>query len=507
MNARVMAAPAQTTDSHLWKRLDGLLHRNDEASQRLETWAGRQETADAPLTALLCKQIKTLATQIHKLKAEAEAFCLNTDNGVPPDYVAPLPNSLELALHHAKLRLSKTLELLDFHMKEKRRGPDGALNALFASKFILHYNNHYDPGASSYWNEDKLLRVGLEMKGLANELVHGSDPGRIEPLWARMIDCYEQFRPRYVHTYETLAETPYLVDSAGKVFSGSSGVVQKVIHRRRREALAMKTFPNVFAAKDVTKILREVGILEVSSHKNIVRLIECFRTEDEDQSLHLVMAPWAPYTVLNFLHSSDIARGKRCPWFKVGTSKSDSCIYRIMYELADAVGYLHSLSIKHKDLKPENILLHGEGGDQITPLVTDVGVSKIYVPGGPTNYKDSTYEYLAPEQHEMKESTLKSDVWQLGCCFAELLALAKGGTRAVETLHDSFIRDEEDCACSIATEHDYFMKALAKICLPGNSAQKRAYATVAGMLDPNPLNRINIQVVQGAMAKLPGIRT
>ncbi|KAK0752957.1 kinase-like domain-containing protein [Schizothecium vesticola] len=65
----------------------------------------------------------------------------------------------------------------------------------------------------------------------------------------------------------------------------------------------------------------------------------------------------------------------------------------------------------HKDLKPDNILLLYEGTRHITPVIADVGTSKVYILRARTNYKDSTYEYLAPEQHNMQPSTLRSDIW------------------------------------------------------------------------------------------------
>jgi serine/threonine protein kinase len=214
----------------------------------------------------------------------------------------------------------------------------------------------------------------------------------------------------------------------------------------------MKTFRvrNAFSEKDKKIILRELGILEVCFHKNIVELVEAFSL-DNGRSIRLVMSPWAPCTLATFLQESDMERADRCPWFDPGAAASDHCVFRIMFELADAVSYLHGKKIKHKDLKPDNILLYREGTRHVTPLVTDVGVSKIEIPGGKTKYTDSTYAYLAPEQHNHESSDLRSDIWQLGCCFAELFAVSRGGAAGSLTLHQSFNRD--DSSCCIAMEH------------------------------------------------------
>lgn len=100
--------------------------------------------------------------------------------------------------------------------------------------------------------------------------------------------------------------------------------------------------------------------------------------------MHLAISPWAPYTLHDFLHMPEALRETRCAWFQPGSVESVREIHRIMYELADAVSYLHMNDIKHKDIKPENILLHCEGNAaEITPLITDFGVRKMPRPISP----------------------------------------------------------------------------------------------------------------------------
>ncbi len=282
--------------------------------------------------------------------------------------------------------------------------------------------------------------------------------------------------------------------------------MRKFNHRRTGEALAIKTFSKVFDDETTRKILREIGILQVCSHKNIVQLVEAFRANDDSQSMHLAISPWAPCTLKDFLHMPEHVRATKCPWFQSGSVDSDRTIYRIMYELADAVRYLHANEIKHKDLKPDNILLHHEGdAAKVTPLITDFGVSKMFSKDARTNYVDSTQVYLAPEQLRMESSTLKADVWQLGCCFAHLLALAGGGRLAYDRLLDSYMRSaDRNCTYIIANEHSSFMGALGKICVRGNSAQKRLYGIVACMLDLGPSDRVDIESVCAVLAKVVG---
>ena len=316
----------------------------------------------------------------------------------------------------------------------------------------------------------------------------------------------KQLSPRYIHLYASANEVPYRVDTSATPCPGSYGIVRKVVHDQWEEPLAEKTFQNVFSTAERKKILREVGVLEVCLHPNITAFVEAYEVRDQPHSIHLVMAPWAPYTLLQFLRSSDVSRATKCPWFQPGSTKSDLCICRMMYQIADAVRYLHGLSIKHKDIKPDNILLHHEGTTRITPLIADVGVSKVYRPGAPTDYLKSSYQYLAPEQLKSQESSLKADIWQLGCCFAMLFSVAVGGATALSRLWNSFENTNEDCSCNIAQEHGPFMETFNGICLSKTSSphQRKLYVIVTQMLDLDSSRRIEVGEVMIGLGDLVG---
>lgn len=274
------------------------------------------------------------------------------------------------------------------------------------------------------------------------------------------------------------------------------------MHRKvTNEAFAEKTWGNLFSRKERKVVLDELGVLEVLSHPNIVDLVEAYEIADEPHAINIVMSPWAPFTLHKFLYDTDSDRKQHFTWFEPNTPASDAGIYNIMVQLASAVGHLHLLSIKHKDIKPDNILLHTAGGE-VTPYITDVGVSKVYWRGVKTNYDQSTYSFLSPEQLKHQESSLKSDIWQLGCCFAMILALMRGGQQGVVKLHVSYQRTDETCTCNIAEELLWFMGALNELCSSASARQKHMLWVVTRMLDLDPSSRFDIQMVEREMAKL-----
>src|SRR5688500_18144777 len=95
---------------------------------------------------------------------------------------------------------------------------------------------------------------------------------------------------------------------------------------------------------------------------------------------------------------------------------------RIAREVADALGYAHSLGVIHRDVKPENILLQNGHA-----LVADFGIAlAVQQAGGArmtqTGLSLGTPQYMSPEQ-AMGERVIdaRSDVYALGAITYEML--------------------------------------------------------------------------------------
>ncbi|KAH8680780.1 kinase-like domain-containing protein [Xylariales sp. PMI_506] len=290
--------------------------------------------------------------------------------------------------------------------------------------------------------------------------------------------------------FQNVDEVPYVIDNPEESVSGSNCVVHKATCRNTREIYAVKSIQDL----EPELIAEEINILRHCHHANVIRIIDAYQVGDRHDTVNIVTAPWAPYTLEKFVDQKDWKRGEQCPWFHFNYHASDRIIINILLGIALGVGYLHAQSIKHKDIKPANILLfHPDSELLVQPIVTDVGISKVYKQGDTTKHTNSTYQYLAPEQTAKVESSLRSDIWQLGCCFALVLAVWSGGDAAVTRLWNSVTEGER--SCQISRERQHFLKALDFICCRGNPPRRQVYEITKRMLAEEPCERPDIHEV------------
>ncbi|KAH6694066.1 kinase-like domain-containing protein [Plectosphaerella plurivora] len=317
-------------------------------------------------------------------------------------------------------------------------------------------------------------------------------PPAMEPAFSGLVTLIvEQSKPCYIHEY--FDETPpYQFDNQAPPARGSYGSIRKATSEITKDVAAVKTFDLRLAGNSRSRISREIGILEVCRHPNLIQLLDAYETPDEQ--IHLILKPWAPFTLHTFLAYNDRALTRCCPWFTPGQQTSMNTVLGILCGLADGLHYLHLRSIKHKDINPDNILLHLEDSIRIRPIIADFGTSKVYKFGRSTKYTDSTYSYLAPEQNKKDSSSLKSDVWQLGCCFALTLTRACGGYPALVELEDTYADHSGNIAMNLAQ----FLPTFRRLC----TSMPDVLKLTCSMLEEDPAMRWNIERVRDELDKI-----
>jgi hypothetical protein len=163
-----MAPAAKTKTSTLQAALE-LLAECEDICRRTSIRYGAHHSHEGPMAVLLRQQTKTLEAELHCLTARISGSKPKPDSE-DSEVNAVSPEALR-ALNSTKLRLFELLDLQHFHSREEQEDHDGALNALFARTFILSDCACPDAArASGCCDEDKLTRIGLELKDLLHQV-------------------------------------------------------------------------------------------------------------------------------------------------------------------------------------------------------------------------------------------------------------------------------------------------------------------------------------------------
>ncbi len=93
-------------------------------------------------------------------------------------------------------------------------------------------------------------------------------------------------------------------------------------------------------------------------------------------------------------------------------------VAHLLERMCDALSYAHAHGIIHRDLKPANILMGADGEAK----VADFGVAFTNLAFDSTrNMRVGSPAYMAPEQLEGKQATMKSDVYAVGIMMYKML--------------------------------------------------------------------------------------
>ncbi|KAI9987948.1 hypothetical protein PInf_024205 [Phytophthora infestans] len=191
--------------------------------------------------------------------------------------------------------------------------------------------------------------------------------------------------------------------SLGELGRGAFGVVEKVEHLKTHRHFAMKIVRFESGSKR-HEFEKEMGILRVLHHPNIVRMLETFEV---DHQFFIIMELSPGGTLLERVK----ARNKEYP---------EDEVKDIIRNLASVIQYLHSRNICHRDLKLENILVDTlDNGGHIK--LCDFGASTLFKSGASMRKVLGSVVYMAPEVLEgnYKETC---DMWSLGVIMYMLLS-------------------------------------------------------------------------------------
>lgn len=92
-------------------------------------------------------------------------------------------------------------------------------------------------------------------------------------------------------------------------------------------------------------------------------------------------------------------------------------VAKIVYQIVEAMKYMHEKGIAHRDIKPENILLDAHGNAKLA----DFGWSNYFTSQAKRTTYCGTLDYLAPEMIEKEHKHDHTiDLWAIGILIFEL---------------------------------------------------------------------------------------
>ncbi|KAI8620555.1 kinase-like domain-containing protein [Chytriomyces sp. MP71] len=185
---------------------------------------------------------------------------------------------------------------------------------------------------------------------------------------------------------------------------GSYGRVKLAedLETNRKVALKIINKTSIKKPEHITRIKREVRIMRLLNHPNIVKLYDVAETDKE------------------IILSMEYIEGGELFDFIVANPRLNEKIARkIFRQIISAVDYCHQSSVIHRDLKPENLLLDNERNIKII----DFGFVNLYDPENVLKTFCGSPFYASPEMILGKKYVgPEVDVWSMGVILFALLA-------------------------------------------------------------------------------------
>ncbi|XP_061987085.1 mitogen-activated protein kinase 12-like [Populus nigra] len=195
------------------------------------------------------------------------------------------------------------------------------------------------------------------------------------------------------------------------VGKGSYGVVASAIDTHTGERVAIKKMTNIFEhVSDATRILREIKLLRLLKHPDIVEIRH-------------IMLPPSPREFKDIYVVFELMESDLHQVIKLNNDLTPEHHQFFLYQLLRALKYIHTGNVFHRDLKPKNILANAD----CKLKLCDFGLARVSFSNAPsaifwTDYV-ATRWYRAPELCGSFSSkyTPAIDIWSIGCIYAELL--------------------------------------------------------------------------------------
>ena len=184
---------------------------------------------------------------------------------------------------------------------------------------------------------------------------------------------------------------------------GTFGKVKLGIHNPTKEKVAIKVLEKekIMDEGDRERISREIQILKILRHPNIIQLYEII---EDEAKLYLITEFASGGELFDYIVAQQRVK-------EIEASK-------FFQQITDGIEYIHKLNIVHRDLKPENLLLD----EKMNIKIVDFGLSNLYREGALLKTACGSPCYAAPEMIAGKKyKGLMVDIWSSGVILFALI--------------------------------------------------------------------------------------
>jgi cyclin-dependent kinase-like len=270
----------------------------------------------------------------------------------------------------------------------------------------------------------------------------------------------------------------------GMVGEGAYGIVYKCKDKKNGEFVALKKFKEEEDEIVKKTMSRELKVLQILKHENIVEFKEFFKMKG-----HL-------YLVFEYVDKNLLELLQEHP-----KGLDPGLIKKLIYQMCKSVKYLHDLNIVHRDVKPENLLVN----EQNKLKLCDFGFARVI-----KNTKEKLTDYVATRWYRSPELLITTgyygpevDYWAIGCIMGEL---ADGdplfpGENEIDQLNviQKIIGRFADFQYEMFYSNPHFKNAkLLEVNRPETlerrylgKLSKHAISFMKGLLHPDPKQRLN----------------
>src|SRR6266700_3738333 len=200
-----------------------------------------------------------------------------------------------------------------------------------------------------------------------------------------------------------VAERYRIVGLLGK---GGMGEVYRADDLKLGQPVALKFLPEPLLSDGaaLARFHREVRVARQVSHKNVCRVYDIGEVDDRH------------FLSMEFIKGEELSSLLR----RIGRLPQDKAI-QIARQICAGLAAAHDVGVLHRDLKPANIMIDGDGNARIL----DFGLAGLSEELPENELAAGTPAYMAPEQLQGKEQTVKTDIYSLGLVLYELFTSKK----------------------------------------------------------------------------------